>query len=151
MEEKKLIKSPIVIALYVVAALALIYTFYQIGSTVKYINSYYSSYGMSAGFGETLTYVLQSVFQPLVSTVLVAAAAVILNEVRALNPENYATAEELAAKKEAKAIKKANAKAAKAAKKGDINDEIPYQAPEQSFEDLSNMMEEPIGFRIDNK
>lgn len=107
MNEKKLRKSPVVIALYVLAALTLVYSFYLIGSTISYIISYYSSYSMNPEIGETVTYVLQSVYQPLIGAVLLAAAAFTLNEVRALNPAYYATDEEIAAAKAAKKEKKA--------------------------------------------
>lgn len=120
MSEKKLIKSPVVIALYVIAALVLVYCFYLIGSTVSYINSYYSSYSMSPQAGEIITYVLQSVYQPLIGAVLLAVAGYILNEVRALNPAYYATEEEIAAAKAAKAAAKEAAKAEKAAKEATV-------------------------------
>lgn len=109
MNEKKLRKSPVVIALYVVAALVLIYAVYLVGSTVSYISSYYGQYGATPGFGETVGYVMQSVYQPLVMAILLGAAGYILNEVRALNPAYYATKEEIeaakAAKKAAKTVK----------------------------------------------
>ena len=109
MNEKKLRKSPVVIALYVVAALVLIYAVYLVGSTVSYISSYYGQYGATPGVGETVGYVMQSVYQPLVMAILLGAAGYILNEVRALNPAYYATKEEIeaakAAKKAAKTVK----------------------------------------------
>ena len=114
MKEKKLTKSPVVIALYVISALLLVYCVYLVASTVAYVISYYSSYSMSPAFGETLNYVLQSVYQPLTLTVVVFAAAKILNEVRALNPAYYATEEEIAAAKAAKkAAKSVNVEAEK--------------------------------------
>ena len=97
--EKKLRKSPVVIALYVIAALTLAYSFYLIGSAVSYMVSYYSSYSMTPGTGELISYALQSGYQPIVLAVLLAAVAYTLNEVRALNPAYYATAEEIAAAK----------------------------------------------------
>lgn len=111
MNEKKLRKSPIVIALYAVAALILIYAFYLVGSTFSQIAAYYSSYNMTPGFTETAGYILQAVYQPLVMAILLAAAGYILNEVRALNPAYYATKEEIEAAKAAKAAKKAAKKA----------------------------------------
>ena len=102
MNEKKLRKSPIVIALYVIAVLTLVYACYQAGSAIKYVISYYSSYSMTPGFAETATYVLQTAFQPIVMAILLAAAGYILNEVRALNPAYYTTKEELEAIKAAK-------------------------------------------------
>ena len=97
--EKKLRKSPVVIALYVIAALTLVYAFYLIGSAVSYMVSYYSSYSMTPGAGELIGYALQSGYQPIVLAVMLAAVAYTLNEVRALNPAYYATAEALAAAK----------------------------------------------------
>lgn len=110
MNEKKLRQSPIVIALYALAVLVLIYAFYQVGSTVKYIASYYSQYGMSPSFGEAAGYVLSAVYQPLVMAILLGAAGYILNEVRALNPAYYATKEELEAIKAARKATKSKAK-----------------------------------------
>lgn len=107
MNEKKLRKSPVVIALYVVAALVLIYAVYLVGSTVSYISSYYGQYGATPGVGETVGYVMQSVYQPLVMAILLGAAGYILNEVRALNPAYYATKEEIEAAKAAKKAAKA--------------------------------------------
>lgn len=107
MNEKKLRKSPVVIALYAVAALVLIYSVYLVGSTVSYIASYYGQYGATPGFGETVGYVMQSVYQPLVMAILLGAAGYILNEVRALNPAYYATKEEIEAAKAAKKAAKA--------------------------------------------
>lgn len=107
MNEKKLRQSPVVIVLYVFAVLGLAYSCYLIGNTVSYINSYYDSYGMTAETSEIITYVLQTVFQPLMLSVLAFAGAVILNEVRALNPANYASDDEIAQAKAAKAAKKA--------------------------------------------
>lgn len=112
--EKKYIKSKLVIALYVVAALLLIYGCYLIGSTIAYVISYYSSYSMSPAFSETVGYVLQAAYQPLVLAAIVFAGAKILNEVRMLNPGYYATEEEIAAAKAAKKAakeKKENTKA----------------------------------------
>ena len=110
MNEKKLRKSPVVIALYAVAALVLIYSIYLVGSTVSYIASYYGQYGATPGLGETVGYVMQSVYQPLVMAILLGAAGYILNEVRALNPAYYATKEELEALKAAKKAAKSGAK-----------------------------------------
>ncbi len=111
--EKKLRKSPVVIALYVIAALILVYVCFLAGGTVSQINEYYAAYGMSAKAGEYISYILQAVYMPLIMAVLVFAAGKILDEVRALNPAYYATDDEIA---QAKAAKKA-AKAEKAAEK----------------------------------
>ena len=127
MNEKKLKTSPVVIGLYIVAGLMLIYSGFQVYSSVKYVFSYYSQYGMSPAFGETAGYILQTVFQPLAMTILTAAAAYILNEVRALNPAHYATKEELEAIKAAK-------KAAKAAKKAENTDEAKLEVSVEDAE-----------------
>lgn len=107
MNEKKLRKSAVVIALYVAAALMLVYSGFQVYSSAKYVFSYYSQYGMTPAFGETAGYILQTVCQPLVMTILLGAAGYILNEVRALNPAYYVTKEELEAIKAAKKAAKA--------------------------------------------
>lgn len=117
MNEKKLRKSPIVIAMYVIAALVFVYCLYLLRSTLSYISSYYESYNMEVQVGEVVSYILQSVFQPFVSAVLLASAGYILNEVRALNPAYYTTKEEIEAAKAAKAAKKAEKEAAKKAEK----------------------------------
>lgn len=131
--EKKLRKSPVVIALYVLAALAMVYSCYLIGSTISYINSYYSQYGMSAKAGETISYVLQNVFQPFTTAILLYAGGAILSAVRALNPANYATEDEIA---KAKAEKKA----AKAEKKAD------KEAVEEAAEEVKAEADEVVVF-----
>ena len=127
MNAKTLRKSPIVIALYVLAGLTLIYTAVQAVGAIKYVVSYYSQYSMTPEFGQTVSYVLQTAFQPLVMAVLLGAAGYILNEVRALNPAYYATKEELEAIKAAK-------KAAKAAKKAENTDEAKLEVSVEDAE-----------------
>lgn len=85
-----------------------VYAVYQVGSTLKYIITYYSQYGVSPEFGESFSYVLSAVYQPFVMAILLGAAGFILNEVRALNPAYYTTKEELEAIKAAKKAAKAN-------------------------------------------
>ncbi len=130
---KKLRKSPIVIALYVIGILGLIYSFYVVGTTLAYISSYYKSYGMSPGFGESFKYVLQSAFAPFMTSVLVLAVAYILNEVRALNPAYYATAEEIAEAKEANKTAKIKENAMKSDKETEATTTVEEDRVEVNF------------------
>lgn len=120
--EKKFIQSPVAIICYVLAALMVVYACYQGGSTVKQINEYYASYGMSAKPMEYVTYVLQGMLEPLIHAFTFFIAGYILNAVRKLDPKNFKTASEMAdledAKKEAKDRKQAAKGEAKAAKAG---------------------------------
>ena len=110
---KKYIQSGVVIACYVIAALLLVYTCYQAGSTVKQINEYYGSYGMKAKPFEYFTYILQAIIQPILNAFIVFMAGFTLTAVRKLNPENYKSAEELLDAKEAKTVARDNKQAAK--------------------------------------
>ena len=134
MNNKTLRKSPVVIGLYVCAALLLIYAIVQAGGSIKYVVSYYSQYEMTPNFAETAGYVLSSVYQQIVLAVLLAAAGYILNEVRALNPAYYATKEELEAAKAAK-------KAAKTVKTEDTV-EVEEQAEDEEKAKLTINVEE---------
>ena len=120
--EKKFIQSPVAIICYVLAALMVVYACYQGGNTVKQINEYYASYGMSAKPMEYVTYVLQGMLEPLIHAFTFFIAGYILNAVRKLDPKNFKTASEMAdledAKKEAKDRKQAAKGEAKAAKAG---------------------------------
>lgn len=120
--EKKFIQSPMAIICYVLAALMLIYACFQAGSTVKQINEYYSSYGMTAKPSEYLAYVIQAMIEPLLHAVTIFMFGYILNTIRKMDPGNYKTAEELMAieeaKKEAKSKKQAARSEAKADKSG---------------------------------
>ena len=119
-KEKKFRRSPATVICYVLAALLLIYTCYQIGSTVKMINEYYAQYGMTATPVEYLTYVAQNALTPLINTVIFFMLAKILDEVRKNNPANYKSDDDIVeagiAKKEAKDQKKFD-KGEKAAEK----------------------------------
>lgn len=130
MNEKKLRKSPIVIALYVLAVLVLVYAAVLAVGSVKYVVSYYSQYSMSPAFGETVSYVLSSVYQPLIMAVLVAVAGYILNEVRALNPAYYATKEELEAIKAAKQAAKNKAKLEVSVEEAEANPTVVFESVE---------------------
>ncbi len=118
MNEKKFRRSGIAIACYVVAALLLVYTCFTFVSTLTYLSSMFGQYGTTMGqnMGDTMSYVLSAVMNPLVMAILVFMAGYILEEVRSQNPAYYVSAEELAAAKAEKAAKKEAAKAAKAAK-----------------------------------
>ncbi|MCQ2567368.1 MAG: Rho termination factor N-terminal domain-containing protein [Mogibacterium sp.] len=151
--EKKLRKSPVVIALYVIAALVLVYACYLAGGTVSQINEYYAAYGMTAKAGEFISYILQSVYMPLIMAVLLFAAGKILNEVRALNPAYYATSDEIAqakaAKKAAKAAEKAEEKVVEAEEKAD--DVIVFSAKEAEEETVAVEASEEIKADINMK
>lgn len=155
--EKKLRKSPVVIALYVIAALVLVYACYLAGGTVSQINEYYAAYGMTAKAGEFISYILQSVYMPLIMAVLLFAAGKILNEVRALNPAYYATDDEIA---QAKAAKKAAKAAEKAAEKAEekvveaeekVDDVIVFSAKEAEEETVAFEAAEEIKADINMK
>ena len=71
---------------YVISTLLMVYFLYTVVSTVNTINDYYSQYDMSAGFGETLGYVLQNGVTSLVFSIIVFLAGNILRDVsKALN------------------------------------------------------------------
>ena len=99
---KKFRRSPIAVICYVMAAITAAYFIAVIFSTMSTIHQYYAQYQMSAGFGETLGYLLQNGLSPLVSAITLFMAGFILEEVRKLNPSNWMTEEELAEAKEAK-------------------------------------------------
>ena len=86
---KKFRKSPIAIICYVLAALLFVYFCYMAATTVAQIRDYYGSYGMSAGIGEIIAYVLQNGLSMLVSAITVFMAGYILEAVRKLDPANY--------------------------------------------------------------
>ena len=99
---KKFRRSPIAVICYVMAAITAAYFIAVIFSTMSTIHQYYAQYQMSAGFGETLGYLLQNGLSPLVSAITLFMAGFILEEVRKLNPSNWMTEEEIAEAKEAK-------------------------------------------------
>ena len=118
--KKKFRRSAATVICYVLAALMLIYTCYQIGSTIHMINEYYAQYGMSATPVEYLTYVAQNALTPLINSIVFFMLAKILDEVRKNNPANYKSDDDIVeagiAKKEAKDQKKFD-KGEKAAEK----------------------------------
>lgn len=123
MKDKVLKKSPIVIALYVVAALLLAYAVYTVISTLAAIASYAAQMEGGMKTGEIIGYVLQALVTPLTSAVTVGAAGFILNETRKLNPENYVSMKEIEAAKAAKEAAKLAKVAEKAAKTAEKNEE----------------------------
>lgn len=144
-KEKKFRRSPATVICYVLAALMLIYTCYQIGSTVKMINEYYAQYGMSATPVEYLTYVAQNALTPLINAVIFFMLAKILDEVRKNNPANYKSdddiVEEGVAKKEAKDQKKFD-KGEKAAEKTGAKTVSEAKSDEPVIADFTSAAEE---------
>ena len=97
---QKLKKSPVSIVCYVIAALALIYCFYVLGTAYKTVADYYAAYNMQPQLKEVVTYVLQTGLAPLTSAITLFMAAYILDSVRKLDPNNYVTVEDKAVKAE---------------------------------------------------
>ena len=125
--KKKFRRSAVAVICYVLAALMLIYTCYQIGSTIHTINEYYAQYGMKATPVEYLTYVGQNAMTPLVNAVILFMLARVLEEVRKNNPANYRSDEEIVeaaeakkAAKDTKKFEKGEKAAARAAEKSDV-------------------------------
>ena len=110
---KQFKRSPIAIVCYVFAAIVAVYFVAVTVSTLSTIHEYYAQYGMKAGFGETMGYLLQNGLDPLVKAITVFMAGFILEEVRKLNPANWMTAEERAEAREAKQLVKEQKLAAK--------------------------------------
>ncbi len=132
---KKYRRSAISIVCYVFAALMVLYIFYLIGSTVATINQYYAQYDMKAQPMEYVTYIMQTILEPLINTVVLFMFGYILDEVRKNNSAYYVSDEELEeakiAKQEAKAVKKAAKVEAAALKAGDMT--VTEQSVEADF------------------
>lgn len=148
--KKKFRRSAATVICYVLAALMLIYTCYQIGSTIHMINEYYAQYGMSATPLEYFTYISQNALTPLINAVVFFMLAKILDEVRKNNPANYKSdddiIEEDAAKKEAKdqkKIDKGEKAAAKAAEKAGAKTVSETKEDEPVIADFTTAAEEP--------
>lgn len=109
MNEKKLRKSPIAIACYVISALLLIYTVYSVVSAAAYLSQYFAAYGstISANLGDSVSTILSSALQPFCFAVVIFVAAKILEELRSQNPIYYVSKTEIDAAKKAKEAKKA--------------------------------------------
>ncbi|MDO4975263.1 MAG: hypothetical protein Q4E61_02965 [Alphaproteobacteria bacterium] len=124
MKEKKYIKSTLVTVLYVIAIIAAAYAIFMLVSTVVAIVDYGKQAGQAVPFKEIFTALLQAVFQPLVSAVLVFVGAKIYDAVRILNPKNYATDEELLAAKKVKEEAKIAKMQAKQKEKDNFSDDV---------------------------
>lgn len=103
---KKFRKSPIAIACYVLAAAFAAYFMTIVVSTVVTINQYYAQYEMSATASEVIGYLFQNGLAPLTAVITTFMAGLIYDEVRKLNPDNWATEDEIAEAKEAKRLAK---------------------------------------------
>ncbi len=101
---KKFRRSPISIACYVLAAAFAAYFITIVISTIVTINQYYAQYEMSATVSEVVGYLFQNGLAPLTAVITTFMAGLIYDEVRKLNPDNWATEEEIAEAKEAKRI-----------------------------------------------
>ena len=112
---KKFRRSPMAIACYAFAVVFAAYFISVVITTISTINEYYAAYGMSASAGEVITYLFQQGLTPLVAAIITCMAGIILEEVRKLNPKNWATEEELAEAREARKM----AREAKAIAKGE--------------------------------
>ena len=145
---KKFRKSPIAIACYVIAALLAGYFITIAISTITTINQYYQAYEMSAGFGETLGYLLQNGLAPLAAAISTFMAGYILEEVRKLNPAkevrklnpaNWKTDDEIAEAKEEKRM----AKEAKVIAKGEAA-KAKAEAAFEKAEELEDKFDEAV-------
>lgn len=101
---KQFRRSKIAIVCYILAVLFAVYCVYAIATAIVTINQYYASYGMSPGAGEVVSYLFQSAVSPLTTMITIFMAGLILEEVRKLNPANWATPDEIAEAKEAKRL-----------------------------------------------
>lgn len=101
---KKFRRSPIAIACYVLSAAFMAYFLTIVVSTIVTINQYYAAYDMSATFSEVAGYLFQNGLAPLTAVITAFMAGLIYDEVRKLNPDNWATEEEIFEAKEAKRI-----------------------------------------------
>ena len=79
---KKYRRSAVSIACYVVAVLMLFYVIYMAGNTVSQINQYYAQYDMKAQPMEYVTYILQTVLEPLINAAIFFMFGYVLDEVR---------------------------------------------------------------------
>lgn len=124
---KKFRKSPVAICCYVFAAIFAAYLVATEVSTISTIYEYYAPYDMTPTFGEVVSYMIQQGAQPLVAAVLTLMAGLTYEQVRRLNPANWATDDEIAEAKEAKAMARearqiAKGEAARAAAEAAMDD-----------------------------
>lgn len=103
---KKFKRSSISIACYVFTAIFAAYFLFMIVSTITTINQYYAAYDMQPGFGEVVGYLFQNCTSPLMAMIISFMAGLIYDEVRRLNPANWATDDEITEAKEAKRLAK---------------------------------------------
>ena len=101
---KKLKKSPITIACYVIAGLSILYAAYSLYAAVAYLSNYFTAYGTSiaANLSDSMTYMLSQSFTPLCFAVMMFMCGHINDAVRALNPDNYVMIEVIESLKPAK-------------------------------------------------
>ena len=119
---KKFRRSPFSIVCYVLAAVFMAYFIVVVISTVSTINQYYAAYQMSPTFGEVASYLFQSGLSPLAASVVTFMAGLTYDEVRRINPANWAADGEISEADEAKRLAReakqiAKGEAAKAAAK----------------------------------
>lgn len=103
---KKYRRSKVATVCYVLAALMLVYTCYQIGNTIFTIVQYYAQYDMNATPSEYFTYIMQNGLSPLINAVVLFMLGYILDAVRKLDPKNWLSDDEIADKKEEKQASK---------------------------------------------
>ena len=101
---KKFRKSAVSIVCYIIAAIFTVYLVTVVVSTVVTINQYYAQYGMSPRASEVVNYLMQNALAPLTSIIVTFMAGLIFDEVRKLNPANWASDDEITEAKEAKRI-----------------------------------------------
>ena len=147
---KKYRRSAVSIACYVVAVLMLFYVIYMAGNTVSQINQYYAQYDMKAQPMEYVTYILQTVLEPLINAAIFFMFGYVLDEVRKNNSAYYLSDEEIEeakiAKKEARIAKRAAAGETAAAKAGNIT------TTEQSVEaDFARSLDEELSKDAEKK
>ncbi len=130
---KKFRRSPIAIACYVLAAIFTAYFLVVVVSTVTSITQYYASYQMSPTVSEIAGYLLQNGLAPLTAIITTFMAGLIYDEVRKLNPDNWATEDEIAEAKEARR----QAKEAKQIAKGEAAVAAAAAAAEEAAEDTA--------------
>ena len=144
-KKKKFRRSPVTIICYVLAALMLIYTCYQGGTTVHQINEYYGQYGMKATPVEYITYVGQAIMAMLINAIVLFMLAKIHDDVRKNNPANFRSDEDIAeaaeakkAAKDTKQFEKGEKAAAKAAaEKGDVSVSVKTESEEPVVVDFA--------------
>ena len=126
--EKKYRRSAMSVICYVIALLMLFYIVYLAGSTVAQINAYYAQYDMSAKPMEYVTYIMQTILEPLINAVIFFMLGYILDEVRKNNKAYYLSDEDIEQAKIARQEAKAARQEEKAAKKAAAEDAAAVKA-----------------------